>query len=171
MSRTETAVRRAGAAVALAAASALMRIPAPEAHEHAVLPLHVLFLLGCAAVQLAPAHRAVSALARRAAEAARGMALGASAAELLRWVGFDGVLLYALYVAGGDVRAEASVVDKVKDLIPFLVFLAAVWAVYLSMVTGRGAPQPRPAAEEEDDELHGGDVDAMAPWSARVLVH
>ncbi|CAL5030001.1 unnamed protein product [Urochloa decumbens] len=170
MSTTEAAIRRAGAAVAGAAASALMRVPAPEAHEHVVLALHALFLFGCAAVQLAPAHRAAACLARRAAEeAARGIALGASAAGL-RWVGFGCVLLYAIYVAGDDVRAEAeaSSVDKVKDLLLFLVFLTAVWAVYLSMVTGRGVPQPRP--EEEDDELRGGEVDAMAPRPARVLV-
>ncbi|CAL5025422.1 unnamed protein product [Urochloa decumbens] len=176
MSRAEVAIRRAGAAVTLAAACALMRIPAPEAHEHVVLALHAAFLLGAAAVQLAPAHRTVAALVRRAAaQAADGMALGASTAGLLRWVGFAGGLFYALYVAGGDVRAEASSVDKVKDLLLFLVFLAAVWAVYLSMVTGRGcAPQPRPAAPaavEEEEELDGGEeVDAMAPRPARVLV-
>ncbi|CAN6236256.1 unnamed protein product [Urochloa humidicola] len=175
MSRTEAAIRRAGAAVALAAASALMHIPTPEAKSHAVLALHALFLLGCAAVQLAPAHRAVAGLARRAAEeATRWTVLFSASAAELRWVGFASVQLYALYVAGGGMRAEASSPepDKVKDLLLFLVFLAAVWAVYLSMVTGRGPPQPRPAAAaaEEEDELHGGEVDAMAPRPARVTV-
>ncbi|CAN6269297.1 unnamed protein product [Urochloa humidicola] len=159
MSRTEAAIRRAGATVALTSACVLMRIPAPEAHEHVMLALHALFLLGCAAV---------ANLARRAAEAARGMALGASAAWLRR-VGFAGVLLYALYyVAAGDVRAEASSVDKdkVKDILLFIVFLVAVWAVYLSMVTGRGGPQPLP----EEEELDGGEVGAaMAPRPAHTL--
>ncbi|CAN6250165.1 unnamed protein product [Urochloa humidicola] len=71
MSRAEAAIRRAGPLMALAAASALMGFPAGA--EHAMLlALHALFLLGCAAVQLAPAHRAVAGLARRAAEATRG---------------------------------------------------------------------------------------------------
>ncbi|CAN6250164.1 unnamed protein product [Urochloa humidicola] len=162
MSRTEAAIRRAGAAMAITAACALMRIPAPEAHRHAVLALHALFLLGAAAVQLA-------GLARGAA---RVMALGGGASAAgLRRVGFAGVVLYALYyVAGGDVRAaEASPdKDKVKDLLLFVGFLAAVWAVYLSMITGRGdAPQPLP---EEEERLDGGEVGAaMAPRPAHVL--
>jgi hypothetical protein len=158
MPQTEAAIRRAGALVA----SALMRLPA--AAVHVSLALHVLFLLGCAAVQLAPAHRAVAGLALRAAEAARARgvaALGASGAGLRR-AGLAGILLYALHDAA-DVRTdvaaaeEASSLDKVKAFILFLVFLAAVWAVYLSMVTGRGAPAlPRPSAAAEDDvgELH-----------------
>ncbi|CAN6229572.1 unnamed protein product [Urochloa humidicola] len=173
MSRTEAAIRRAGAAMALTAVCALMRIPAPEAHRHAVLALHALFLLGAAAVQLAPAHRAVAGLARRAAEeAARGMSLGGGASAVwLRRVGFAGVVLYALYyLAGGDVRAaEVSPdKDKVKDLLLFVGFMAAVWAVYLSMVTGRdGAPQPLP---EEEERLDSGEVGAaMAPRPAHVL--
>lgn len=73
----------------------------------------------------------------------------------------------------GDVRTEVAAyaetsLNKVKDLLLFLMFLAAVWAVYLSMVTGRGAQPPRPAAAEE--ELDGGEVNAMAPWPARALV-
>ncbi|CAL5070004.1 unnamed protein product [Urochloa decumbens] len=156
MSRAEAAIRQAGALVALAAASALMlRFPATG---HAVLlALHALFLLGCAAVQLAPAHRAVAGLARRAAEAARGKVLRASAAGLWRWVGFAGILLYAFYdYEAAEVRAEASSPVKVKAFLLFLVFLGAVWAVYLSMVTGSGAPAPRPSAAAAEDD--GGEL-------------
>jgi hypothetical protein len=156
MSQTEAAIRRAGALVAAASASALMRLPAGG---HVSLALHVLLLLGCAAVQLAPAHRAVAGLARRAAEAARTRevaALGASGAGLRR-AGLAGILLYALHDAA-DVRTDVAAeeeeeasVDKVKHFLLFFVFLAAVWAVYLSMVTGRGAPAPpRPSAAAQD---------------------
>jgi hypothetical protein len=156
MSQTEAAIRRAGALVALVSASALTRLPAGG---RVSLALHVLFLLGCATVQLAPAHCAVSGLARRVAEAARtrGVAALSASAAGLRRAGLAGILFYALHDAT-DVRTdvaaaeEASSPDKVKAFVLFLVFLAAVWAVYLSMVTGRGAPAlPRPSAAAEDD--------------------
>ncbi|CAN6236257.1 unnamed protein product [Urochloa humidicola] len=157
MSRAEAAIRRAGALMALAAASALMLPFLAGAEHHAVLlALHALFLLGCAAVQLSPAHRAVVGLARQAAEAVRGKALGASAAGLRRWAGFAGIVFYALYEIA-DVQAEAEALGKVKAFLLFPVFLGAVWAVYLSMVTGRGAPAPQPSAaatEDDGDELN-----------------
>ncbi|CAL5070008.1 unnamed protein product [Urochloa decumbens] len=156
MSQAEAAIRRAGALVALASASALMGFPAAE--HPVLLALHALFLLGCAAVQLAPAHRAVTVLAHRAAEAARRKALVAAAAAGLRWwwVGFAGIVLYSLYEYA-DVQAEASSPDKVNAFLRFLLFLGAIWAIHLSMVTGRGAPPPRPsaAAAAEDD---GGEI-------------
>ncbi|CAD6262270.1 unnamed protein product [Miscanthus lutarioriparius] len=111
-SQSEAAIRRAGAVVALAAASVLMAMgfPAVEERAHVVLALHAVLLLGCAAVLLSPAHGAVADLARRrrATEASRGTtSLGASArapAGLLRWLGFAGILLYVLYVPATSPR-------------------------------------------------------------------
>ncbi|CAO2043742.1 unnamed protein product [Urochloa humidicola] len=159
--RTEEAMRRAGALVALAAASALVLVlfTAPAAVErmrrYAVLALalFVSLLLGCAAVLLSPAHRGVAQLGRRAVEIFTVAWRGATD---LRWVGFTGMLIYAVYVIG-DVRKPAaaatkvSSVDMVNSLLPFLVFLAGALAVNLSMLIGRGskpAPPPPPRAEE-----------------------
>ena len=186
MSQSEAAIRRAGAVVALAAASVLMAMgfPAVEERAHVVLALHAVLLLGCAAVLLSPAHGAVADLARRrrATEASRGTtSLGASArapAGLLRWLGFAGILLYVLYVAG-DVAARnkaaaeavAAWLDTVRDFLLFLMFLVGVWAVCLSMVSGRAVPPPRSsavAAVAEEEDPDGVEVNAMAP--ARVVV-
>ena len=154
----EEDMRRAGALVALAAASALvlMLFPAPATVENRyadlVLALFAALLLGCAAVLLSPARRAVARLARRGVEAAGGP----------RWFGFAGVVFYAAYVIGDAWRqppsAAAVSVDKVNGFLFFLVFLAGVWTVNMSVLTGRGS---RPAAVE--GELYGGEVDAMLP--------
>jgi hypothetical protein len=170
-SQSEAAIRRTGAVVALAAASALMAMgfPAIEARAHVVLALHAILLLGCAAVLLSPAHGAVADLARRATEAVRRTALGASARAptgLLRWLGFAGIVLYAFYVASdvaarNEAAAEAASLDTVKDFLLFLMFLAGVWAVYLSMIRERGGPPPRPAAAAEEDPDYG-EVNAMS---------
>jgi hypothetical protein len=61
--------------------------------------------------------------------------------------------------------------DTVRDFLLFLMFLVGVWAVCLSMVSGRAAPPPRSSAvaavaEEEDPDCM--EVNAMAP--ARVVV-
>ncbi|KAJ1272812.1 hypothetical protein BS78_06G230600 [Paspalum vaginatum] len=154
----EADIRRAGLLVVIAAAAALtwlLPLPAAEANKRVVLlALHAVLLLGCAAVQLAPAHRAVGDLLRRALPRADAG---------LRWLGFA----LCLYAAGdvGVRKAAAAADDNAKSsLVLFLMFLAAVWAVYLSMVTGTG----KPAAEEE---LDGGDADDdMAPFSAAPLV-
>lgn len=171
MPPTEAAVRRAGALVAIAAASALTRLPAAE-HAALALLLHAVFLLGCAAVQLAPAHRAVASLARRAAEAARGMARGASSAARMRWAGFAGIVLLCPLLVAGDVRTEAAALDRVEDFVLYLMFLEGVWAIHLSMVTGRGTPPPPPlaAVAAEGEKLDGGEVNGVAPQSARALV-
>jgi len=181
-SQSDAAIRRAGAVLALAAASALiMGFPAVAARAHVVLALHAILLLGCAAVLLSPAHGAVADLARRrrATEASRGTtSLGASArapAGLLRWLGFAGILLYVLYVAG-DVAARnkaaaeavAAWLDTVRDFLLFLMFLVGVWAVCLSMVSGRAVPPPRSSAVAEEEDPDGVEVNAMAP--ARVVV-
>ncbi|XP_066342915.1 uncharacterized protein [Miscanthus floridulus] len=187
MSQSEAAIRRAGAVVALAAASALMAMgfPAVEARAHVVLPLHAILLLGCAAVLLSPAHGAVADLARqrRATEAARGTAaLGASARApagfSLRWLGFAGIVLYTLYMAGyvaarNEAAAEAVAAwpDTVRDFLLFLLFLVGVWAVCPPMVRGRAAPPPRSsavAAVAEEEDPDSVEVNAMAP--ARVVV-
>ena len=150
----EEAMRRSGALVALAAASALVLVlfPAPAAVDRRyvdlVLALFSALLLGCAAVLLSPARRAVARLARRAVEAAGGP----------RWFGFAGVVFYAAYVVGNawkqpPAAAAAVSVDKVNSFLFFLVFLAGVWTV-MSVLTGKGS---RSAAAD------GGEVDAMLP--------
>ncbi|NP_001168557.1 uncharacterized protein LOC100382338 [Zea mays] len=129
-SQIEAYTRRAGAAVALAAASALTTgFPALEPRAHVVLALHAILLLGCAAVLLSPAH------GDGGPEAARGTTVLGS----LRWLGFAGMALSALHV-----DAEEAPRGTVRDLLLFLVFLAGVWGVYLSMVRGRGEGVPRP---------------------------
>ncbi|KAG2574777.1 hypothetical protein PVAP13_7KG347800 [Panicum virgatum] len=148
-------MRRAGALVGLAAASALVLVlfPAPAAGERRyadlVLALFAALLLGCAAVLLSPARRAVARLARRGVEAAGGP----------RWFGFAGVVFYAAYVIGDAWRqppaAAAVSVDKVNG---FLVFLAGVWTVNMSVLAGRGS---RPAAAE--GELGCWEVDVVLP--------
>jgi hypothetical protein len=79
---------------------------------------------------------------------------------------------YALYV-DGDVAAPArneaaASLDTVKGFLLFLVFLAGVCGVYLSMVRGRGGPPAAAAAAEEHPD--GGEVNAMASRLARVVV-
>ncbi|XP_066347362.1 uncharacterized protein [Miscanthus floridulus] len=180
-SQSEATIRRAGAVVALAAASVLMAMgfPAVEERAHVVLALHAVLLLGCAAVLLSPGHGPVADLARRATEASRGTtSLGASArapAGLLRWLGFAGILLY---VAGdvaarnkAAVEAVATWLDTVRDFLLFLMFLVGVWAVCLSMVSGMAVPPPRSsavAAVAEEEDPDGVEVNAMEP--ARVVV-
>ena len=154
----EEAMRRAGALVALAAASALvlMLFPAPATVENRyadlVLALFAALLLGCAAVLLSPARHAVARLARRGVEAAGGT----------RWFGFAGVVFYAAYVAGAAWKqppAPAAVsVDKVNGFLFFLIFLAGVRTVNMSVLTGKGS---RPAAAE--GELGGWEVDTVLP--------
>jgi len=152
----EEDMRRAGALVALAAASALVLVlfPAPAVVDRRyvdlMLALFSALLLGCAAVLLSPARRAVARLGRRPAEAAGGP----------RWVGFAGVVFYAGCVVGDAWKEPASVsVGKViRCFLFFLVFVAGVWTVNMSVLTGRGS---RPAAVE--GELYGGEVDAMLP--------
>lgn len=139
--------------MALAAASALVLVlfPAPAAVDRRyvdlVLALFSALLLGCAAVLLSPARRAVARLGRRPAEAAGGP----------RWVGFAGVVFYAGCVVG-DAWKEPASVSVGKVIRCFLVFVAGVWTVKMSVLTGRGS---RPAAVE--GELYGGEVDAMLP--------
>jgi hypothetical protein len=121
-----------------------------------VLALHAILLLGCAAVLLSPAHGAVADLARRATEAVRRTALGALARAptgLLRWLGFAGIVLYALSVA------EAASPDTVKDFLLFLMFLVGVWAVYLSMIRERPQRTPATAAAEPDASLNRAEED------------
>jgi hypothetical protein len=158
-------IRRAGTLVALAAAAVLVLVlfPAPAALEPRyvvlVLGLFVAFLFGSAAVLLSPAHRADAHLAQRDAEAAGE----------LRWVGFTGIAFYAAYVVGlsharNQPPVAAASVDKVNGFILFMVFLAGVWTLNMSVVTvtGRGSPPP-PAAAVAEEELGGGEVDAMIP--------
>ncbi|XP_066347928.1 uncharacterized protein [Miscanthus floridulus] len=177
-SQSEAAIRRAGAVLALAAASALiMGFPAVTARAHVVLALHAILLLGCAAVLLSPAHGAVADLARRAT------ALGAPARApvgLLRWLGFAGIVLYTLYVTGDvaarkEAAAEAEWPDTVKGFLLFLMFLVGVWAVYLSMTRERGGP-PRPLAtaamsqsQSEAAIRRAGAVLALAAASALIM--
>lgn len=159
----EAFTRRAGAAVALAAASALTTgFPALEPRAHVVLALHAILLLGSAAVLLhSPAHGGP--------EAARGTTVLGS----LRWLGFAGMALSALHVDGG-VAARSEAADEaprgtVRGFLLFLVFLAGVWGVYLSMVRGRGAPAPQPRTATEED-ANGGEANAMSMTDARVVV-
>jgi hypothetical protein len=65
--------------------------------------------------------------------------------------------------------AEEAPRGTVRGFLLFLVFLAGVWGVYLSMVRERGAPaqQPRPATEED---ANGGEANAMSMTDARVVV-
>ncbi|CAN6236258.1 unnamed protein product [Urochloa humidicola] len=160
MPRTEEAMRRAGALAAVSAL-ALVLFPAPAVVERGyavlVLALFVALLLGCAAVLLSPAHRGVAQLARRAVETAVEIfAVAWRRAPDLRWVGFTGMLICAVYVIG-DVRKlppvaakEKVSADMVSGLLPFLLFLAGALAVNLSMLTGTGtdpAPPPPPPPE------------------------
>lgn len=134
--------------MALAAASALTTgFPALEPRAHVVLALHAILLLGCAAVLLlSPAHGGP--------EAARGTTVLGS----LRWLGFAGMALSALHV-----DAEEAPRGTVRGLLLFLVFLAGVWGVYLSMLRGRGAPapQPRPSATAAEEDANGEEANAM----------
>ncbi|KAL6843917.1 hypothetical protein ACP4OV_026488 [Aristida adscensionis] len=165
-SRAEAAaaVRRAGALVAAAAALGLLFVLFPTAqgrNERFTLTttplMFATLLLGCAAVLLSPAHRAVAEHARRAADASRENfhALRRAAVEP-RWAGFTCIVFYTLHAAGDMPEAAAAEVSvqKVDGLILFLVFLVGVWTVTLSLRTRRA---PRPAAEEE---LDGGQVNA-----------
>jgi hypothetical protein len=135
----------------LVAASALMGFPAvAEAPAYVVLALHVIL---------------------QAAQPCLDTGLGASGTWILRWLGFACIVTYALYVAG-DVAAPArneaaASLEAVKGFLLFLVFLAGVCGVYLSMVRGRGGPPAAAAAEEHPD---GGELNAMASRLARVVV-
>lgn len=153
--------------MALAAASALTTgFPALEPRAHVVLALHAILLLGCAAVLLSPAH------GDGGPEAARGTTVLGS----LRWLGFAGMALSALHVDGGvaarSEAAEEAPRGTVRGLLLFLVFLAGVWGVYLSMVRERGAPapQPLPAATAAEEDANGGEANAMSMTDARVVV-
>lgn len=172
MPRTEEALRRAGSVVALAAAAALacMLLPVPAAVErrYAVLVLALLVALqvGCAAVLLSLARRAVAQLARRALEAAREISAAPwRAATELRWAGFTATVFCVAYVVG-DVRSEPPAEKDASEdgWLLFLVFLVGVLTVNLSMITGRDS-EPPPAVEERHD---GGEVNVMIPASVRV---
>jgi hypothetical protein len=165
MAWTEAAIRRAAASVALAAASALMLLffPAPAAVgcEHVLIPIIALFvalLLGCAAVLLSPA-------ANAAARAILAVQWRAVTARELRWAGFNAVVFCAGvgHVVRTVVREEPAAakeeevsVGKVGAVaILFLVFLAGVWTVNLSVgrVGSRPAPPPPPLQEASEEEL------------------
>ncbi|KAL6651387.1 hypothetical protein ACP70R_010312 [Stipagrostis hirtigluma subsp. patula] len=140
MSRAaEAAVRRRAGPplVALVAASALKLVIFPEVagrrHVALTLALHAVFMLGCAAVLLSPAHRTLAELARRAAETFRAPA---RAATELRWAGFACIVFCTVYAAAG--RRTETAVGQVNGFILFLVFLVGVWAVSLSMLTVGG---------------------------------
>ncbi|KAK8449651.1 hypothetical protein SEVIR_7G250875v4 [Setaria viridis] len=166
MAWTEAAMRRAGAFVTLAAASALVLLlfPAPAAVDRGyelvpILALFVALLLGCAAVLLSPA-------ATAPARAILAVQWRAATARELRWVGFTAVVFCAGHVVRAVVREEPAAeeeevsTDKVGAVaILSLVFLAGVWTVNLSVLTGRVGsrsvtqppPPPLQAPEEELD--------------------
>jgi hypothetical protein len=164
MAWTEAAMRRTGASVALAAASALVILlfPAPAAVERGyvvpVLALFVALLLGCAAVLLSTA-------AAAAARAILAVQWRTATARELRWVGFTAAVFCAGvgHVVRTVVREEPAAakeeevsVGKVGAVaILFLVFLAGVWTVNLSVgrVGSRPAPPPPPLQEASEEEL------------------
>ncbi|KAL6843919.1 hypothetical protein ACP4OV_026490 [Aristida adscensionis] len=145
------AVRRAGALVAAASALGLLLVlfpPAAHGRSERVtltttLAMFATLLLGCAAVLLSPAHRAVAKASREIQRAAEP-----------RWAGFTCIVFCTLHAAGDMPPAAAagvSVLGVNGGLILFLVFLIGVWTVTLSVRTGR-APRP-PAAAVEEEQL------------------
>jgi hypothetical protein len=151
-SQIEAYTRRAGAAVALAAASALTTgFPALEPRAHVVLALHAILLLGCAAVLLSPAHgdggpeagiAAVARLRRDGAQRApRGRGGGA---------------------AGHGQRSPPlpRVLGRSLGSLP----------VHGQGKGGRGAPAPQPRLAVEED-ANGEEANAMPmTGDARVVV-
>ncbi|XP_062230544.1 uncharacterized protein LOC133928297 [Phragmites australis] len=137
---TEATMRRTGALLAITSASALVPFTTVVGSMHVMLmlALFVTLLLGCAMVLLSPAYRDVAVVAVRSLEI---LAARARAATGLRWAGLAVIMFYA----AGNLRAEAAKgasVDKVNGFILFLVFLAGVWTVNLSMLTRRGSRPP-----------------------------
>jgi hypothetical protein len=177
--------------LALAAASTLiMGFPAVAARAHVVLALHAILLLGCAAVLLSPArarriaavarlrrHRALHALRDRRRRARKEAAAEAEWPDtvkgfllfLMFLVGVWAVYLSMMRERGGPPRPLATAAAEPEASLD----RAEVWAVYLPMVamdTGKGGPPPRlPAAAAEEDH-DSGEVNAITPKPACVVV-
>ncbi|TVT97670.1 hypothetical protein EJB05_57073, partial [Eragrostis curvula] len=123
---TALAVRRAGAFAALGAASVLLVLVHAAVEEElrrgVLLAAYAVLLLGCGAVLVSPAHRAVADLASRLASQIAKKIHGASARAktVMRWAGFACV---AFCYAAADVRGAAPAEKVDNGLLLFPLFL------------------------------------------------